>query len=135
MAEDAKDDSIDAWPDTLQRLAAVIGRERTLELADRCGGLDRIYIPQEVTSSHYWVAVLGPDEWAKVVAVFGGERIDLPRGVFVRLRKREILVFAEQGMAQRQIAMRCRVSERYVRQVLESAHMSAPVDERQLKMF
>lgn len=121
------------WPEALLRLEAVIGRDKTIELADAFGGLDRIYIPREPTEAHLWRRVLGDELWRAVVAAFGGERIDLPRGVFLQLRKRQILDLAAEGVPHRQIVLRVRCTERYVRRVLEG--MPEPADPRQGKLF
>lgn len=124
---------LDALPPFLQRLVALIGTERTLLLADRFGGVERLYIPNEPTKHHLWRAVLDEAEWRKVVAAMGGERVDLPRGVFVELKKVAILNLAAQGMKHQQIAIRVRCAERYVRGVLHG--MPKPVDDRQTKLF
>lgn len=132
---DLTPDPLESWPETMRRLAAIIGPEQTIALAARCGGLDAVYIPHVETGSHIWTTVLSAEEWTKVVAAMGGERIDLPRGVFVRLRKREILTLAEQGVAHRHIALRVGTTERYVRRVLEGLRIGKPEDERQGKLF
>jgi hypothetical protein len=129
------DDDLSMWPDQLRELAQLIGRERTLDLADACGGLDKVYIPREPSTSHMWAHVLTPDEWQKVVSAYGGERIDLPRGVFIHVRKLDIMALAEQGVSHRQIALKCRVTERHVRRVLEGLAISQVDDQRQGKLF
>lgn len=121
--------SRETWPVVLAELASIIGEELTLKLARTEGGLDRIYIPREPTSDHPWVAVIGPDAWARVVAAWGGERVDLPRGAFINLKKVEILDLAAEGLPHRDIARRTHTSERYVRRILGAAGDS--VDPRQ----
>lgn len=112
-------DELEGWgTETLRRLAKTIGREATMQLVYACGGIGT-YIPREPRASHAWAAALGPEAWAKVVAEFGGERVDLPLGAYMyRLRKREIIELAEQGCSHREIAQRVRTTERYVRRVL-----------------
>lgn len=128
----------DAWgTETLRRLAELIGRELTLKLVYECGGIG-IYIPREPRASHAWARSIGPEAWAKVVAAFGGDRIDLPVGRYMyRLAKQEIIELAEQGISHREIASRVRTSERYVRRVLHDLDIPKPsvrVDERQTKL-
>lgn len=131
----AKDKPIEmsSLPPMLQRLAELIGTDKTLLLADSFGGLERLYIPHEATTGHLWCSVLTVGEWQKVVAAMGGERVDLPRGVFVELKKVAINELADKGMRHRQIALRVRCSERYVRGVLKG--MPTPDDDRQVKLF
>lgn len=123
----------DAWPDTLRELASLIGPETTLRLASRFGGLERVYVPKEATDNHPWTQVLSPVQWQKVITAWGGQRIDLPRGTYVTLAKRQILALAEQGIPHRQIAQRVHTTERHVRRVLQGLHITA-VDPRQTKL-
>lgn len=108
------------WPDALRRLADVIGPERALELARTRGGVD-IYIPHKPTTKHLWAQFLTPKEWEQVRSVFGGERFRLPRGTNVRLRKRLVFDLAEQGLPNREIALRAGVTDRYVRRLINGA--------------
>lgn len=110
--------SRETWPTVLAELADLIGEEATLALARAEGGLDRIYIPQEPKPDHPWAAVLGPELWARVVSARGGERVDLPRGEHIRLKKVEILELAEEGLSNREIARRVGTTERHVRRIL-----------------
>lgn len=127
----------DVWPETLIKVANVIGATRALTLADHCGGVDRVYIPHEPSKNHFWRQVLTPDEWSKICAAFGGKKIELPRGQFVRsgLRKKDIIELAEQGLSMRAIALRTRTTQRYVRRVLQGLGIAQQEDERQRKLF
>lgn len=122
--------SRETWPTVLAELADLIGEEATLALARAEGGLDRVYIPQEPTPDHPWAAVLGPELWARVVSARAGERIDLPRGDHIRLKKVEILDLAEEGLTNREIARRVGTTERHVRRILGAVAGSRP-DPRQ----
>lgn len=124
---------ISVLPPLMQRLVELIGTEKTLLLGERYGGVERLYIPHEPTQGHLWRNVLDEAEWRKVVAAMGGERVDLPRGVFVELKKVQIIELDEQGIPHQHIALRVRCSERYVRDVLGKKRK--PVDDRQIKLF
>lgn len=128
------DYDFEAWPDVLQELAKIIGPESTLRLARECGGLERTYIPHEPTADHPWAKVLSAEHWSKVVEAFGGQRVDLPLGTFVRILKRDIMALAEQGVPHRQIAIRLRTTERHVRRVLQGLNIRRE-DPRQGKLF
>lgn len=121
----------DAWPDLLRELAGLIGPETALRLANACGGLERQYVPRDADADHPWSKVLSPEQWQRVVAAWGGQRVDLPRGTFIRLAKREIMALAEQGVPHRQIAQRVRTTERHVRRVLQGLNFRRPADPRQ----
>lgn len=130
--------SRETWPDVLREIAEIVGDELTLRLADIHGGIEGVYIPKSPTTSHPWAIVLGPEPWRAICAnkKLGGQRISLPRGTFIRLRKTVILELAEQRLSRRAIARRAKVSERYVRMVLgelpptqDPAQASLPFDE------
>lgn len=130
-AEEAEE--MKAWPTTLVRLVAIIGKEQTLKLAKAVGGLERVMIPRSPNQAHMWKDVLGERDWKCVVEAFSGERIDLPRGVFLSIKKWTVLDLATEGLAHRQIALRAHCTERYVRMVLQG--QPKPVDDRQQKLF
>lgn len=134
------DTNLDTWPDALRRIAEVIGADAALKLASVDGGLDKVYVPREARESHRWASVLGMEAFAKLARAFGGERIDIPRGAHINLKKRRIIELAETGMAHRQIAREVGTGERYVRDVLSggdypAARARGGADPRQLKMF
>jgi hypothetical protein len=134
------DPTLDTWPDALRRIAEVIGPELALRLAEHDGGLDKVYVPRSPKPSHPWAELLGADALGKLARAFGGERIDIPRGTHIALRKRRIIELATSGMSRRQIARAVGVGERYVRKVLAGgettiATRSRCEDPRQLKMF
>lgn len=121
------------WPNVLATLAELIGPEATLKLADEQGGLDRIPIAKSVRPDHPWVAIVGLDAYTKIVEHFGGEKINLPRGKFLHLKKLQIIELAEMGLSGRQIALRTKTTERYVRTILSA--WKSPPDPRQTTLF
>lgn len=129
----------ESWgTETLRRLSDAIGDQATHHLVYACGGI-RLYIPMEPKPSHPWAKALTAEQWSKAVTAFGGEMVDLPTGRYMyRLLKAEIIEMAERGASQREIAIKVRCSERYVRRVLHDAQMpkrGPRVDERQTKLF
>lgn len=136
MGAPAEEDPYVTWPDTLARIARIVGSDAALRLARAVGGLERVRIPLEPTS-HPWSRVLTETEWSAVVAQLGGERVDLPRGTYIRLAKVEILRLAEEGrLSHREIALRCHVTERHVRRIVaDLGFRRVRVDERQIPLF
>lgn len=106
------------WPAMLRRIAELIGPELALVLGGECGGLDSLYIPLKPHAGHIWAQAIGIGAFAILTKEFGGERVSLPRGTYVRLQKRQIIELGQAGFSARKIALKCRTSERYVRRLL-----------------
>lgn len=125
--------SRETWPTVLAQLAELVGDDEALALGEAEGGIDDLYIPEEGGTDHPWARTLSPEAWQRVVAAWGGQRISLPRGTFVRLKKVEIIDLKDEGLSNREIARRVGCGERYVRRILGS--MAAPADPRQTRLF
>jgi hypothetical protein len=121
------------WPNLLKQIAELIGAELALKLAYECGGIESVYIPNKPNAAHPWSAAIGEAAFAKLCKALGGERVSLPRGMYVKLQKRRIIDLAEGGASTRSIALTCHVTERYVRRVLVG--LSRAPDPRQMKLF
>jgi len=110
------------WPQGLVEIANIVGTELTLKLVDRYGGVEKYYIPKlrnRVGLKHPWAEILGDEPWKALCKALGGQRINLPRGVYTHLKKRVILELAEdKALSHRTIALRARATETYVRMVL-----------------
>jgi len=110
------------WPDQLVTLANIIGNELTLKLVEKFGGVEKYYIPKlkrQRAYYHPWVDIIGKDPWVKLCKTLGGQKICLPRGCHLTLKKRLILELAEdKALSHRTIALRVGATETYVRMVL-----------------
>lgn len=122
--------SSEHWPESMTRIAEVIGEEATLRLVAAYGGVKGVYIPRGSNTGHSWSRVVGQENWDLLCARFGGRSLDLPRGVFIKLKKQAILELGAEGVPQRKIALRLGVTERYVSHVL-----CLVPNRRQLKLF
>lgn len=131
------------WPATLRELATLIGAPLTLELAAKCGGLDNVYIPLQVSKGHPWLEVVGPEAWQTIVDNYGGQHLDLPLGTFIGVETKKVRIheLAEKGHTNRDIARQLHVSERYVRRVVNDVKGITPsrqrtiADVRQMPLF
>ncbi|WP_299378476.1 helix-turn-helix domain-containing protein [uncultured Kiloniella sp.] len=115
--EPSASDSYDGWPLGLKRLAKIIGHKATLDLVEVAGGLDKPKIPAEVTPEHPWVKAVGIDKLQLLSEALGGQRIYIPRGSFINLKKLPILDLLEKGWKPKDIALEIGVTVRYVYQL------------------
>lgn len=126
--------STETWPTGLEQIAEIIGPELTMKLTERFGGTHKFTVPKnpECGSKRYpWADVIGKDAWVKLCAALGGQKVSLPRGQFISLKKRQIIELAEStDLGARQIALRCHATEQYVRMVLSEVR-----DDRQQTLF
>lgn len=122
--------SSEQWPDGLSRIAKVVGEPATLALVQEYGGTKGVYIPRKPSWSHPWARVLGRERWPLLCQAFGGQQLELPRGAFLHLAKVRILELGDQGLTNKQIALRVGCTMRYVSQVLNMAQ-----NDRQMKLF
>lgn len=107
-------DDTRSWPVGLRRLAEVIGPKATVDLADALGGAENVYIPKTPRIDHEITAIIGLDRMEALCAEFGGKQIDIPRGAFKDLKKTQIM---DAEGSNRDVALRLRVSQRYVRRI------------------
>lgn len=126
----------ESWPFLMRTLADLVGVEATMQIVDRFGGLSNVRIPASTATPHPWAELLDPDAWARVVAALGGQRVDVPRGAHLQLRKAAVLdlIEAEPDLSDGEVALRCGCTQRYVRS-LRRASRAATADPRQLRMF
>jgi hypothetical protein len=123
MSEGTKTIDTSDWPQGLVDIAVVIGPELTLELADKFGGVEKAYVPRlknKVGLWHPWASVLGDEAWRAFCARFGGQKINLPRGLSRHgSKKRAILELATNtSLSGRSIARQVHCTETYVRSVV-----------------
>ncbi|WP_142851002.1 hypothetical protein, partial [Telmatospirillum sp. J64-1] len=109
-------DDTTTWPVGLQRLAEIVGAKAALQLADTIGGV-RTPIPKKMNSDHPLAKLIGREEFAKLVYVYGGDTIEIPKGSFKRLLKAEIL---NAKGSTRSIALRVGCTQRYVKKLRQA---------------
>ena len=107
-------DDIHSWPIGLRRLAEVIGPAAAVRLAEALGGAENVYIPKKARIDHPITAIIGLDRMEALCAEIGGSPIDIPRGTFRDLKKIKIM---DASGSHRAVALRLRVTQRYVRRV------------------
>lgn len=110
---------------TIDRIAAVIGREATIALMVKFGGT-RLYIPRrprEIEPTSSIVFAIGWDLAQKLGDAFGGESIVVPLHKSRAARRRdraEIIRLHREGITVASIARQVGCSERHVYNVLSN---------------
>lgn len=115
-----------ALPQSVQEIADVIGRERALYLVGqlpRCGKRAWrvvLYVPQQLSSDHMLVELLGWEDAKALVAAFGGMILQLGtcRNVLRHYRNQTVARMYEDGMDIGDIADSIQMTERSVRNIL-----------------
>ncbi|MFP3944398.1 MAG: hypothetical protein ACLFWF_10920 [Alphaproteobacteria bacterium] len=128
--QEHEDDDISQWPMTLQRLAEILGTGPALALAGTFGGLEKVYVPRIASPDCQLARVIGVDGLRKLIEAepsYGGRFLYIPAGKYRRLAKARIL--AAKGSSA-EIARRLGVSQRYVKQVRNTAR-----EDRQMSLF
>lgn len=118
-----------AWTESMLEMAEWIGAAATLRLIAAFGGID-IYVPIDMQPDHPFAQAIGIDAARRLVAVYGGERLELSAGnpALAAARRDGVLAQVKAGrLSKRQAARQLGTSTRYVRQL-----MAAPRIVRQL---
>ncbi len=118
------------WPVGLRRIAEVIGPAAAVRLADAVGGTEDNYVPRTPSLEHTWVQIIGMDKLEALARVFGGQRIDIPRGVYKNSVKAKI-IDADRAATTREVALRANCTQRYVRMIRNAGGD----DDRQPSLF
>jgi hypothetical protein len=123
------------WPQGLVAIADVVGPDLTLKLVEKFGGVEKYFIPRLKNSRGYYhprASILGDVAWQALCKKLGGQKINLPRGCYLKLKKKMIIdLAADRTISHRTIALRAQVTETYVRIVLQG--LGAPSE--QLDLF
>jgi hypothetical protein len=115
-------------PQTVQEVAAVIGRERTLYLIGQlpqCGKRPwrvLVYVPSELPPDHQLVKILGREDAEKLSREFGGLCLQLGRciGVVRKFRNKAIERMYREGMEAEEIAEVFQLTDRAIRNILHA---------------
>lgn len=113
-------------PALLQDMAEHIPMEAVIRLAERFGGTV-LCIPKRLPKNSELPAVLGADVAAKLVAVYGGENLDIPRACrMIRfVRNQEIVRLRRQeGAPLKDLARAFSMTMRNVTSILRTAGAS-----------
>ncbi|HEY1503197.1 MAG TPA: hypothetical protein VGF92_02795 [Stellaceae bacterium] len=116
------------WPESLARIADIVGEAAALRLIADFGGT-RFYVPSQPHPESPIARSIGIKAARSLARVYGGTEIDLPNGAMLNSKKLMILKSAKSG---RLTARDARSTDRYVRMVRNAG---ARVDKRQGKLF
>ena len=99
--------------DTIDQIAEVIGQEAAVTLCRAVGGVSW-YIPHKPGPDHQIARIIGQRAWIGLCAAFGGTRLALPRGDRAWRRQRAVELLKTGEHSVREIALKCRTTERNV---------------------
>lgn len=122
---------------TVDRLVEIIGEGPTLRLLEAFGGT-RVYLPERWRDEHRLVQVIGHEALERLVGALGSGALELPAAVRSRAlsqaeaTRREVLARTARGESEREIALACRVTQRWVREIRRQARVG---DETQRSLF
>lgn len=116
-------------PGLLRDIADLVGLSSTLDVVRAYGGT-RLYIPKKFMPDHPLVKVAGHEAAAKIVEIYGGEHLDLPRGAVAIQAARHEQIRAERasGMTHAKLAVKFGLTERQVRTICKG---ETPVNSQQ----
>jgi hypothetical protein len=107
----------------MEELVAAIGKDAARLLAQRFGGTT-VYVPLKIGEHHPLFVVLGGDIASKLVACYGGSRINVPKQPERRARVRELHRAGTMTIAG--IALETGYSERNVYRLVREQDESQP---------
>ncbi|MCA1975075.1 MAG: hypothetical protein LDL44_19755 [Caenispirillum sp.] len=119
------------WPLRLQQLAEAVGDTAALQLVAAVGGV-RTYVPKEVEADHPLCRLIGREAYGRLVEHYGGEYIEPPRGTG-GLKKAAVLACL--NAPSRQVALRCGVTQRYVKKLRADLRSGESQEPRQRNLF
>ncbi len=111
----------DDLPASLTDIADLIGLPATLDLVETWGGVQMYFpLPRSLSDVHPLVQVLGGERAARLCERYGGDDFRIPRALDALRRARDRLIHHEhaQGASARTLALRYRLSERRLWEIL-----------------
>lgn len=112
-------------PDSLHRLAKLIGLRATMALVEHWGGI-RVYIPEQVEPDHILVEKLGMDATRKLSNAFGSETMDVPRAyhaVKAALYRQIRHEYHQLGKSAAKLARKYGMTERWVYAIVSTSEV------------
>lgn len=108
-------------PGSLAEVADAVGLSAALALVLHAGGT-RVYVPEELDSTHRLVHWLGIEAAERLADLFGGETLDVPRcqAGARAVRDRRIREQRHAGTSIRDLALRYQLTERQVYTIIAS---------------
>jgi hypothetical protein len=109
----------EALPASLRELVRVLGLAGTLRLLAMAQG-GRVSVPKKPREDDARRAALGEETYAKLIAGYGGETMDVPKAdAFLRqIRHEQVRFYREAGLTMDEIATQTGYSKRWVVDIL-----------------
>lgn len=106
----------------VKELADAIGLGDAIEVCRRWGGRE-IYVPVKVEQGDPLALTLGLESARRLVATFGGQRLQLPaeRNALLDLRNAAILRDVDAGLSHESIGLRYGLTRQSIKHILQQA--------------
>jgi len=119
-------------PGVLREMNELIGITATMAIVQQFGGV-RLYVPVNVPADHILIELIGVHNAEKLVDRFGGqEHFDIPKAEAALRHVRDIEIKrCWPGISQRELALKYRLTERRVREILGSERLGS----NQMRLF
>lgn len=120
-------------PQSMREVVELIGVESTFKLIDRFSGINELYIPERIKSSHPIAEAVGYFNARKLSQNFGKTYINVPRAAAAMRALRNDMIRTEysQGiLSARQLAQKYSLTERWIWEIIGQA-----VNDKQGELF
>jgi len=109
------------YPGVFQDISQIVGEEAAAKLSAQYGGT-RLYIPITLKTEHPLVQLLGQQTAQQLVDEFSAITVEIPRAFIRIIARRNELIIADRddGMSQRQLAIKYQLTERTIRKITKS---------------
>jgi Mor family transcriptional regulator len=120
-------DQIEGLPTSLQDIAETLGMRVALKLIEHFGGTE-ISFPKKPADDNPILIALGKEDGLALCQFMSGSFIYIPHGRKRGTIKADVLALHSQGKRDAEIARTLHVSQRWVRQILNSPNNSNQLD-------
>jgi len=117
-------------PPSVQDMVGVVGLTAALAIVEERGGI-RLCVPAQVRADHWLMQKIGAEAFARLVQVYAGEEIEIPKcdAALRALREHEIVNSDESNA---RLARRYGYTERGIRKLKRRVRNAAPDEQQSL---
>lgn len=126
----------DYLPQSVIELIDVVGLNAALNIVEQCGGT-RLFVPKKMKKAHWLLTSIGAEQFEKLIAVYQGMEIEIPRcyAAMAALREREIYASAAAGATNSELAREFGYTERGIRKIKRRVEVRDGCERLQQDLF